>query len=130
GFSGRERNRQVARRHRPAIDHDEARAALAAAAAEARADQAEVVAQHVEERRVLVRPHLDRLAVDRELHAFAFWIASQTRRGVAGMSKWSIFRASRIAFITAGGAPTQPASPTPFTPSGLVLAGTSMKSIP
>ena len=36
--------------------------------------------------------------------------------------------ASRIAFITAGGAPTQPASPMPFTPSGLVFAGTSMKS--
>jgi integron integrase len=57
--------------------------------------------------------------------------ASHTRRGVAGMSRWCTPRglsASRMAFITAGGAPTQPASPMPFTPSGLVFAGTSMNS--
>ncbi len=57
--------------------------------------------------------------------------ASHTRRGVAGMSRCCTPRgrsASRIAFITAGGAPTQPASPTPLTPSGLVFAGTSMNS--
>jgi len=29
-----------------------------------------------------------------------------------------------IAFITAGGAPTAPASPAPLTPSGLALVGT------
>src|SRR3954470_1580063 len=46
GLSGDEGNRQVAGSHRPAVDHDEARAALATAAAEARADQSQVVAQH------------------------------------------------------------------------------------
>src|SRR5262245_2521729 len=127
-FADDEGNRQVARCERLAVDQDEARAALAAAAAEARADQAEVVAKDVEERRALARLHFDRLAVDGELHFFA-WIAFQTRCGVAGMSRWSICKASRIAFMTTGGAPTQPASPTPFTPSGLVFAGTSMKSM-
>src|SRR5262245_9641899 len=56
---------------------------------------------------------------------------SQIRTGVAGMSMWSTPRAwsaSRIALITAGGAPTDPASPTPLTPSGFVLHGTSWKS--
>src|SRR5437899_11688037 len=56
-----------------------------------------------------------------------FCSASHTRRGVAGISRCFTPRgrsASRIAFITAGGAPTQPASPMPFTPSRLVFAGT------
>ena len=43
------RSRQVARRHRPAVDQHEAGAALAAAAAEAGAVEAQVVAQDVEQ---------------------------------------------------------------------------------
>jgi CO/xanthine dehydrogenase Mo-binding subunit len=34
-------------------------------------------------------------------------------------------RASTRAFITEGSEPAQPASPQPFTPSGLVVAGTA-----
>ena len=47
------------------------------------------------------------------------WIACQTRSGVAGISNllWPI--ASVIALITAAEAPIAPASPQPFTPSGL-----------
>src|ERR1700676_160456 len=47
------------------------------------------------------------------------------------MSMWSMpsgFSASRMAPITAGGAPVAPASPAPFTPSGLGFAGTSGRS--
>src|SRR5207245_11447546 len=58
----------------------------------------------------------------------AAWIARHTRSGVAGMSSWvmpSGASASSTAFIAAGRAPTEPASPAPLTPSGLVLAGTS-----
>ena len=53
---------------------------------------------------------------------------SHTRAGVAGISMWRTptrrASASMIAFITAGGAPTAPASPAPLTPSGLALVGT------
>jgi hypothetical protein len=53
---------------------------------------------------------------------------SHTRRGVAGISMWRNptrrWRASTIALMTAGGAPTAPASPAPFTPSGLAVEGT------
>src|SRR5262249_51449774 len=53
---------------------------------------------------------------------------SHTRRGVAGMSMWRNptrrWRASTIALMTAGGAPTAPASPAPLTPSGLAVEGT------
>ena len=46
------------------------------------------------------------------------------------MSMWlmpSGFSASTRAFITAGRAPAQPASPQPLAPSGLVVAGTEWK---
>lgn len=55
-------------------------------------------------------------------------IALQTRSGVAGMSKCRIpsgASASLIAFIAAPRAPTVPASPTPFAPSGFTAVGTS-----
>src|SRR3954469_24254948 len=61
-------NRQVARRHGPAVDQDEAGSAEAAAAAEAGAVKAEVVAQHVEKRRVGVRVHGAQGAVDVQVH--------------------------------------------------------------
>src|SRR5437764_780725 len=53
--------------------------------------------------------------------------ACHTRSGLAGMSKWLIpsgLRASTMAFITEVIDPAQPASPQPFAPSGLVVAGT------
>src|SRR5687767_5045555 len=56
-------------------------------------------------------------------------MARQTRSGVAGISMWRMPRwasASTSAFATAGMAPTQPASPAPLTPSGLVLVGTGL----
>jgi hypothetical protein len=59
---------------------------------------------------------------------FKFLRTSHTRRGVAGISMWRNpkrrWRASTIALMTAGGAPTAPASPAPLTPSGLAVEGT------
>src|SRR5690606_19888147 len=55
-------------------------------------------------------------------------IACQTRCGVAGMSSRSTPRgrsASITAFMTAAGAAIAPASPHPFTPSGLCGQGVS-----
>src|SRR6202022_462644 len=60
---------------------------------------------------------------------FAFFIARHSRSGVAGISTWRMPRcdsASTRALATAGMAPTQPASPAPLTPSGLVLVGTGL----
>ena len=51
--------------------------------------------------------------------------------GVAGMSMCvtpSTDSASMMALISAGGLPTEPASPAPFTPSGLETLGTSSRS--
>ncbi len=48
-------------------------------------------------------------------------MARQTFGGVSGISRWDMpngFKASQTAATTAGGAPTQPASPMPLTPSG------------
>ena len=62
---------------------------------------------------------------------FAEWIACHTRSGVAGMSKRVMprgFSASSIAFIITASAPVVPASPPPFTPSGLPLVMTSLFS--
>src|SRR5712691_6307160 len=56
-------------------------------------------------------------------------IARHSRSGVAGISTWRMPRcesASTSALATAGMAPTHPASPAPFTPSGLVLVGTGL----
>ena len=53
---------------------------------------------------------------------------SLTRRGVSGRMSGSLARAgnaSPTAFATAAGAPTMPASPAPFTPSGLSGTGCS-----
>src|SRR5581483_3800829 len=53
--------------------------------------------------------------------------ASQTLAGVAGISMWSaapLGMALDIAFMTAAIAAVVPASPVPFTPSGLLVAGT------
>src|SRR6185312_10300892 len=58
-------------------------------------------------------------------------IARQTTSGVAGMASSrtpSGASASISALPTAGIAPTAPASPAPFTPSGLVLVGTGFDS--
>ena len=58
-------------------------------------------------------------------------MAAHTRAGDAGISRsrtpsgWS---ASNTAFITAAGAPTAPASPTPFAPSGLIGVGVTVVS--
>src|SRR5262245_2409286 len=59
--------------------------------------------------------------------ASPFWQAAQTFAGVAGMSMWSaapLGIALEIAFITAAIAAVVPASPVPFTPNGLLVAGT------
>src|SRR5215475_1668926 len=56
-------------------------------------------------------------------------IARHTRSGVKGMSRWRIpsgASASTTAFAMAGVAPIVPASPTPFTPSGLEGEGVSV----
>jgi hypothetical protein len=58
--------------------------------------------------------------------------ARQTRSGVHGMtmSRTPNGRsASTIAFTTAGVDAIVPASPTPFTPSGLVWAGVSVRPV-
>ncbi len=59
-------------------------------------------------------------------------IALHTRGLVAGMSSSvtpSGASAFTIASITAGNAPTVPASPAPLAPSGLVFVGTGLLSI-
>src|SRR5262245_14944268 len=59
--------------------------------------------------------------------ASPFWQAAQTFAEVAGMSMWSaapLGIALEIAFITAAIAAVVPASPVPFTPNGLLVAGT------
>ena len=66
-----------------------------------------------------------------ELASRAELIARQTRSGVTGMSRWrtpSGASASLTAFMSAGSAPTVPASPTPLAPSGLTLVTTSCES--
>ena len=53
-------------------------------------------------------------------------MARQIFCGVAGISMWDIpnfDKASTMAFIIAGMAPAQPASPHPLTPRALVVAG-------
>src|SRR5262249_8855662 len=70
-------------------------------------------------------------AEDLRRHHFA-WpsrMARQSRSGVAGISMWRTPRgesAATSALATAGMAPTQPASPAPLPPSGLVLVGTGL----
>jgi hypothetical protein len=61
---------------------------------------------------------------------YGLWIARQMRSEVRGMSRWVMprgARASRTALTMAGGAPTQPVSPTPFAPSGLSGEGVSVR---
>src|SRR5262245_49313894 len=76
------------------------------------------------------------LAVQDDSHGYGrgtwFWarrIACHTRSGVAGISTWSMpsgTSASTMAFITAASAPTVPASPAPFAPSGLAAVMISL----
>src|SRR6185369_781476 len=76
-LSGDRPERRIARGYRLAFDDHEARAALAVAAAEAAADEAEVVAQHVEERRVRPGRHAATLSVDFQFrHASTMWISA------------------------------------------------------
>ena len=62
-------DRHAARAHRAAVHVHGARAALGEPAAEARAAEAQLVTQHVEQRRVGRRRHRVSLAVDRDLDA-------------------------------------------------------------
>src|SRR6266571_3561958 len=69
----------------------------------------------------------------RDLHrlSLASLIAAQTLAGVSGMSMWRMPRwltASMTEFCVAGVAPIVPASPMPFAPSGLMMAGVSLLS--
>src|SRR5262245_2482777 len=72
----------------------------------------------------------DSIDVERSNYfALPWWIARHSRSGVAGISMWRMPRcesASTSALATAGMAPTQPASPAPLTPSGLVRVGTGL----
>src|SRR5439155_1479243 len=64
-------------------------------------------------------------------HALASSRARQTRSGVAGISmSWTPngVRASTTALITAGVEAIAPVSPTPFTPSGLLGLGVTVRS--
>src|SRR5579875_2225858 len=59
-------------------------------------------------------------------------ISAQIFSGLSGISILSMpsgASASRTAFAIAGGPPRQPASPTPFTPSGLVGEGVSTNAV-
>ena len=63
------------------------------------------------------------------LSSLPILIARHTTSGVAGISMCrtpNSESALTSAFATAGIAPTQPASPAPLTPSGLVLVGTGL----
>src|SRR5258708_7134270 len=71
----------------------------------------------------------DAYACGRSVPLRELLIARQIRSDVAGISMWrmpSPESASTIALATAGMAPTQPASPQPLTPSGLVGVGTGL----
>jgi hypothetical protein len=62
----------------------------------------------------------------------AAWIVRHTVWGEAGMGTSftpSPDRASTMALMTAGAAPMVPASPMPFTPSGLVGEGVTVWSV-
>src|SRR5688572_17727998 len=74
-LSQRERERHITGGHGAAVDEHEARAALAAAATEARADEAQFTAQDVEERRIGMR----RDALARAVH-FEFRHAANSIR--------------------------------------------------
>src|SRR3954470_8262928 len=69
-LSNGERRWQITRCHRQAIHQHEARATLAAAAAKARAGEAQVVAQHIEERRIGRRADFLTNAVDFQNHGW------------------------------------------------------------
>src|SRR5215212_9619782 len=55
-----------------------------------------------------------------------FWAARHTACGVAGIAMSSCPNASVTAFMTAAGAAIAPASPQPFTPSGLEGQGVTV----
>src|SRR5688572_13032329 len=83
-LAGGERKRRVARSHGAAVDQGVARAALSAAAAKTRADEAQIIAQHVEERRVGMRRDALGRAVHFEFRPSANFIrASRPRHGAS-----------------------------------------------
>src|SRR5215467_14799798 len=78
-----------------------------------------------------IRRDLGSVDPNRYLHwlALTSLIAAHTRSGLAGMSMCRTPRcdtASMTAFCTAGIDPMVPASPIPFTPSGLMVVGVSL----
>jgi predicted GNAT family acetyltransferase len=76
-------------------------------------------------------PRIDQHMTAMRYAALAKAIARHTRSGVAGISisvTPSALNASMIALITAGGLPTAPASPAPFTPRGFEAHGISSNS--
>src|SRR5581483_7893542 len=78
------------------------------------------------------RSHVVELSRDHAAPPFATLIARQTRCGVHGISMSvtpSGRSASMMALTTAGVEAIVPASPTPLTPSGFVVAGVSVRSV-
>src|SRR2546423_362012 len=116
--------------HGGAVDQYRAAAAQPLAAAFARAEEPELLAQHLDQR--LVRRHLrlDAFTVkpelDRAPHLFSAW---NTASGFIGSSVRRTPIASWIALATAGETPKVAVSPTPLAPKGPVRCSATTASL-
>src|SRR5262249_11955180 len=88
-------------------------------------DGVAAVAQHADRIGDALSPRV--LELDRDHAAPPSLIARQTRSGCSGMSMSRAPRASQTAPTTAGVAAIRAASPMPFTPSGLVGDGVTVR---
>src|SRR5687768_9292935 len=119
-----------AARYRASVDQHGAAAAQALAAAFARADEAELVAQHFHQG--LVRRHLRRhgLAVQREANLPPHLCkAMKTASGFKGSEVMRTPTASCTAFAIAGETANVAVSPTPFAPKGPVRCSATTASL-
>src|SRR5262249_25168973 len=106
--SRRRRRRERARTHRLAVDVHGARAAGGDAAAELGAGKAELLAQHPEQRRIVVGVDPVRLPVDRQ-----FDHATPSPWRESGMERRRLPLAAWMALASAGGTVTGLTSPMP-----------------
>src|SRR5882672_10528415 len=126
----RERRKVQAPGHGGAVDQHGAAPAQPLPAAFARAEEAELLAQHLHQRLVRRDLRLDRLAVQPELDSAPHLrIAWNTASGFIGSSVSRTPIASWIAFATAGDTPKVAVSPTPFAPNGPVRCSATTASL-
>src|SRR5438105_10329615 len=126
-----ERREIKAAGHGDAVDEHRAAAAQPLAAAFARAVQAELLAQHFDQRLVRRDLRLDALAVQREADRAPHLRcnASNTAWGLSGSSVMRTPIASCTALAIAGDTPNVAVSPTPFAPKGPVRCSATTASL-